>query len=128
MNMPKQDLDAIDQRILENLQNDARMSNVTLAGKVGLSPSPCLRRVGGLEDAGVIRGYATLVLAHVIGVVEHPGAEPQLFFLQLEEDRQRGGNGVRDFAGRSLFVEGRHGGILAPEGGACPCELSLKVV
>ena len=46
----------------------------------------------------------TPVLAHVIGVVDHPGAEPQHLFLKLAEDRQRGGNSVRGFAGRSLFV------------------------
>ena len=61
-------LDAIDQRILENLQDDARMRNVDLAGKVGLSPSPCLRRVGNLEQTGVIRGYATLLDAEAVGL------------------------------------------------------------
>ncbi len=66
--MPKQALDEIDRRILENLQNDARMANVTLAEKVGLSPSPCLRRVGRLEKTGVIKGYATLVDAEAAGL------------------------------------------------------------
>ena len=66
--MPKQSLDAIDRRILKNLQDDARMRNVDLAGKVGLSPSPCLRRVGNLEQTGVIRGYATLVDAEAVGL------------------------------------------------------------
>lgn len=66
--MPKESLDAIDRRILENLQTDARMRNVTLARKVGLSPSPCLRRVGQLEEAGVIRGYVTLVDADAVGL------------------------------------------------------------
>jgi DNA-binding Lrp family transcriptional regulator len=61
-------LDAIDRRILENLQDDARMRNVDLAGKVGLSPSPCLRRVGNLEQTGVIRGYATLLDAEAVGL------------------------------------------------------------
>ena len=61
-------LDAIDRRILENLQDDARMRNVVLAGKVGLSPSPCLRRVGNLEQTGVIRGYATLLDAEAVGL------------------------------------------------------------
>ncbi len=61
-------LDAIDRRILENLQDDARIRNVDLAGKVGLSPSPCLRRVGNLEQTGVIRGYATLVDAEAVGL------------------------------------------------------------
>jgi len=66
--MLKQSLDAIDRRILKNLQDDARMRNVDLAGKVGLSPSPCLRRVGSLEKTGVIRGYATLVDAEAVGL------------------------------------------------------------
>ena len=61
-------LDLIDRRILENLQDDARMRNVDLAGKVGLSPSPCLRRVGNLEQTGVIRGYATLLDAEAVGL------------------------------------------------------------
>jgi len=61
-------LDVIDRRILENLQDDARMRNVDLAGKVGLSPSPCLRRVGNLEQTGVIRGYATLLDAEAVGL------------------------------------------------------------
>ena len=50
-------LDAIDRRILTALQRDARLTNVQLADEVGLSPSPCLRRVKILEEAGVIAGY-----------------------------------------------------------------------
>ncbi|WP_321350371.1 Lrp/AsnC family transcriptional regulator [Halopseudomonas oceani] len=50
-------LDNLDRRILAALQRNARLSNVQLAEEVGLSPSPCLRRVRLLEDAGVIRGY-----------------------------------------------------------------------
>ena len=55
--MPDLKLDAIDRRILSALQRDARLTNVELAEEVGLSPSPCLRRVRALEKAGVIRGY-----------------------------------------------------------------------
>jgi Lrp/AsnC family leucine-responsive transcriptional regulator len=55
--MPKLKLDAIDRRILSALQRDARLTNVELAEEVGLSPSPCLRRVRMLEEAGVIAGY-----------------------------------------------------------------------
>ena len=66
--MPNKSLDTIDRQILENLQNNARMRNVELAEKVGLSPSPCLRRVGNLEETGVIRGYATLVDAEAVGL------------------------------------------------------------
>jgi Lrp/AsnC family leucine-responsive transcriptional regulator len=50
-------LDNLDRRILAALQRDARLTNVQLAEEVGLSPSPCLRRVRLLEEAGVIRGY-----------------------------------------------------------------------
>lgn len=50
-------LDNLDRRILDALQRNAKLSNVQLAEEVGLSPSPCLRRVRLLEDAGVIRGY-----------------------------------------------------------------------
>lgn len=55
--MPKIKLDAIDRRILSALQRDGRLTNVQLAEEVGLSPSPCLRRVRLLEEAGIIRGY-----------------------------------------------------------------------
>jgi len=54
-------LDRIDRRILEQLQEDGRLSNQELAERVALSPSPCLRRVRGLERAGIIRGYAALL-------------------------------------------------------------------
>ena len=50
-------LDNLDRRILVALQRNAKLSNVQLAEEVGLSPSPCLRRVRLLEEAGVIRGY-----------------------------------------------------------------------
>ena len=50
-------LDAYDRKILAALQRDGRLSNVQLAEEIGLSPSPCLRRVRMLEEAGVIRGY-----------------------------------------------------------------------
>jgi DNA-binding Lrp family transcriptional regulator len=53
----KAELDAMDLRILAELQSDGRMTNVELAHRVGLSAPPCLRRVRRLEEAGVIRGY-----------------------------------------------------------------------
>jgi DNA-binding Lrp family transcriptional regulator len=55
------ELDAIDRRILRALQRDGRLQNVELAKEVGLSPSPCLRRVRRLEEAGVIARYAALL-------------------------------------------------------------------
>lgn len=50
-------LDAIDRRILAELQEDGRMTNVELARRAGISAPPCLRRVRRLEEAGIIRGY-----------------------------------------------------------------------
>jgi DNA-binding Lrp family transcriptional regulator len=50
-------LDAIDRRILAELQADGRITNVELALRAGISAPPCLRRVRRLEEAGVIRGY-----------------------------------------------------------------------
>ena len=52
-----QALDAIDRRILAELQDDGRMTNVELARRAGISAPPCLRRVRRLEEAGIIRGY-----------------------------------------------------------------------
>jgi len=54
-------LDAIDLKILRSLQEDSRLPNITLAERVGLSPSPCLRRVKLLEAAGVIEGHRTVL-------------------------------------------------------------------
>lgn len=55
--MAKIVLDQFDRRIIAELQKDARITNVALAKKIGLSPPPCLRRVKRLEDEGVIRGW-----------------------------------------------------------------------
>ena len=66
--MPVVTWDAIDRRILEVIQEEARISNTELAGRVGLSPSPCWRRVRALEDSEVIRRYVTLVNAEAIGL------------------------------------------------------------
>jgi len=59
--VPKMKLDAIDRKILTALQEDGRLTNVELADRVGLSPSPTLRRVKLLEEAGVIRGYRVVL-------------------------------------------------------------------
>lgn len=55
------ELDPIDRKILAELQRNGRISNVDLAAAVGLSPSPCLRRVRDLENAGVIDRYAAIL-------------------------------------------------------------------
>jgi DNA-binding Lrp family transcriptional regulator len=61
-------MDAIDLRILDALQRDARISNVELAREVNLSPSPCLARVRALEAQGYIERYVTLVDAKKLGL------------------------------------------------------------
>lgn len=61
-------LDRYDRRILEVLQDNGRISNQELAERIGLSPSPCLRRVRALEDAGVIAGYRALLDARSLGL------------------------------------------------------------
>jgi DNA-binding Lrp family transcriptional regulator len=54
-------LDAIDWKILAELQRDGRITNVELSRRVGISAPPCLRRMRALEDAGIIRGYRALL-------------------------------------------------------------------
>ncbi|RRH74451.1 Lrp/AsnC family transcriptional regulator [Falsigemmobacter faecalis] len=61
-------LDETDRRILRALQKDGRMQNIELAAQVGLSPSPCLRRVKALEEAGVIQRYAAVLNPAEIGM------------------------------------------------------------
>ena len=61
-------LDRYDRRILEVLQQDGRISNQDLAERIGLSPSPCLRRVRALEESGVIAGYRALLDARTLGL------------------------------------------------------------
>lgn len=66
--MPTSDLDEIDRRILDALQADGRMSNQDLSERVGLSPSPCLRRLRQLEGEGVISRYVALVEPATVGL------------------------------------------------------------
>lgn len=61
-------LDEIDLRILTVLQEEARTANVDVARQVGLSPSPCLRRVRTLEESGVVRRHVTLVDPAAVGL------------------------------------------------------------
>jgi DNA-binding Lrp family transcriptional regulator len=62
------ELDAIDARILQELQRDARIGNAALAGRAGLSPSATLRRVQALERRGVIAGYRAVLSPRARGV------------------------------------------------------------
>jgi Lrp/AsnC family leucine-responsive transcriptional regulator len=70
--------DAIDWKILSILQADGRISNQDLADRVGLSPSPCLRRVKALEAAGVIQRYAAMLNPAAVGQGLHAVVEVRL--------------------------------------------------
>jgi Lrp/AsnC family leucine-responsive transcriptional regulator len=61
-------LDAIDRKLLTVLQRDGRLSMTDLAERVGLSASPCTRRVGILEDAGIIERYVAVVNQRAVGL------------------------------------------------------------
>ena len=80
--MPKRSLDDIDRHILEQLQADGRMSLNDLAAKVGLSPSPCLRRVRMLERDGVISRYVAVLDQRAVGL-------PVSVFVSIKLDKQR---------------------------------------
>ncbi|MEE4108050.1 MAG: Lrp/AsnC family transcriptional regulator, partial [Halieaceae bacterium] len=61
-------LDRTDRRILEILQTEAQISNLELADRIGLSPTPCARRVKRLEESGLIRGHVTLLDQEKLGL------------------------------------------------------------
>jgi DNA-binding Lrp family transcriptional regulator len=94
-------LDAIDWRILRELQDDGRITNVELSKRVGISAPPCLRRVRALEDAGIIQGYRALLDEKLVGydvaafafVGLHSQAEPDLVAF---EERVRAWPVVRE--------------------------------
>jgi DNA-binding Lrp family transcriptional regulator len=79
-------LDAIDRRILKELMQDGRLTNVTLAQRAGITPPPCLRRVRALEEAGYIVGYHAVVdekltgfpVAVLVSVALHNQADSDL--------------------------------------------------
>src|SRR5262249_44456599 len=80
--MPKRTLDDIDRKILVELQADGRMSLNDLAAKVGLSPSPCLRRGRVLERDGVISRYVAVLDRRAVGL-------PVSVFVSIRLERQR---------------------------------------
>ncbi|MDC3314046.1 Lrp/AsnC family transcriptional regulator [Alphaproteobacteria bacterium] len=63
----KTKIDIVDRQILHDLQEDGRITNVDLAKRAGISAPPCLRRVRGLEDAGIIKGYHADIDADALG-------------------------------------------------------------
>ncbi|WP_432472855.1 Lrp/AsnC family transcriptional regulator [Amphritea sp. HPY] len=80
--MPSKKLDRIDRKILEEIQRNGNISNLELAEKVNLSPSPCSRRVRQLEEAGIIDRQVTLLNQNALGlpltVYIHVSLEKQL--------------------------------------------------
>ena len=66
--MARIELDKMDRRILAVMQENGRLSNQEVAEQVSLSPSPCLRRIRRLEQAGVIRKYVALLDADKLGL------------------------------------------------------------
>ncbi len=62
------ELDRYDRRLLDVLQQEGRISNQELAERIGLSPSPCLRRLRALEESGLILGYRALLDARRLGL------------------------------------------------------------
>jgi Lrp/AsnC family leucine-responsive transcriptional regulator len=67
-NLPNHALDELDHKILAELQVDGRMSNQELSERIGLSPSPCLRRLRQLEAGGIISRYVALVDPEAVGL------------------------------------------------------------
>jgi DNA-binding Lrp family transcriptional regulator len=110
--MPRVKLDDIDRRILAQLQENGRMTNVRLANNVGISPPPCLRRVRALEKAGYIKGYHAELDAAQLGfgvtVFAHVGLHSQAEAdLAAFEERVRGWPMVREcsmMAGETDFI------------------------
>lgn len=74
-------LDTLDRKMLRELQQDGRITNQKLSETVGLSPSPCLRRLRQLEQEGVITGYVALVDPVSVGL-------PVTAFVRIRLDRQ----------------------------------------
>lgn len=77
-------MDDIDRAIIDQLQQHGRLTNLELADRVGLSPSPCLRRVRALEERGIIQGYTAVVDRRAIG----RGYEPLVWVTLSEVTRE----------------------------------------
>ncbi|QQR37623.1 Lrp/AsnC family transcriptional regulator [Devosia oryziradicis] len=78
----KIDLSTLDRKILRALQEDGRMTIQALADRVGLSASPCLRRIRQMEKAGIIAGYSATVDQKAVGL-------PVSVFISIKLERQR---------------------------------------
>lgn len=80
--VPIREIDEIDRKIIAAVQNDGRISTHELATRVGLSPSPCARRVRLLEEAGIIKGYTAVIDQTKVGL-------PVSAFASIKLERQR---------------------------------------
>ena len=74
-------MDGLDLKLLDSLQQNARISNVSLAKSINLSPAPCLRRIRDLETRGIIKGYNALLDADQLGW-------PVSVFIEIRLERQ----------------------------------------
>lgn len=75
-------IDAVDRRIISELQTDGRLTVVDLAGRIGLSASPCARRLRLLEEGGIIKGYTAVIDQRLAGL-------PISAFASIKLNRQR---------------------------------------
>jgi DNA-binding Lrp family transcriptional regulator len=96
-------VDKTDRAIIDELRRDARLTNVELADRVNLSPSPCLRRVRALEEAGVIRGYHADVDPAAVG----RGFEVEVLIELTQKDRETVEEFERRIAAMDAVVECR---------------------
>ena len=91
-------LDSINERILQALESDGRLSNVDLAARVGLSPSACLRRVQELERTGIIKGYravldrsklgSAVTIFVMVGLAAHLKKDARAFEQAMDRARE----------------------------------------
>lgn len=82
VNSAKNELTGIDRRILRALQEDGRMTIQAIADRVGLSASPCLRRIRQMEEAGIIAAYSAVIDQKAVGL-------PVSVFISIKLERQR---------------------------------------
>jgi Lrp/AsnC family leucine-responsive transcriptional regulator len=96
-------VDRIDRAIIDHLSRNARLSNVELAARINLSPSPCMRRVRALEEAGTIRGYHADVDPAAMG----RGFEVTVLIELHQKDRGTVEEFERKIAGMEAVLECR---------------------
>ena len=91
-------MDALDKKIIYELQKNGRLSNFEIAEKVGLSPSPCLRRIKNLEKNKIISGYTAIVDEELFGY-------PITAFVSVRLENQTDGTLKKFEKGISTLVE-----------------------